>query len=194
MANLFAYKGCMNHFERFNLPTQFTIDEDALNSAYRAVQTQVHPDRFATASNVQKQRALQYATQVNEAYRTLKDPLSRAIYLLQLHDIDPRCEDNTAMPPDFLMQQLAWHERIEEAAVSENSEALDRLLHELRADESARFAELPTLFNTMFNTVHIDGIDPKLSTQTVEAVRQLMFIKRVASEADKQLKQLEYQS
>src|SRR5690606_15056315 len=73
-----------SHFDLFAQPEMFTIDRAALDARYRELQAQYHPDRYASGSDAEKRLALQVATHINEAYQTLKSPLSRARYLLQL--------------------------------------------------------------------------------------------------------------
>jgi molecular chaperone HscB len=168
-----------SHFDLFHLPAQFALDTQSLDDAYRTVQAQVHPDRFAAAGDAQKRIAMQWATRTNEAYRTLRDPLKRATYLLSLRGIDVGAENNTAMEPAFLMQQMEWRERIEDAAAAKNIDELDALLTELRDEERVRFTKLAALLDS--------GSDQAAS----EAVRQLMFIERVASEINAQIEKLE---
>ncbi|HEF4770905.1 Fe-S protein assembly co-chaperone HscB [Burkholderia multivorans] len=168
-----------SHFDLFHLPAQFALDEAALDAAYRAVQTQVHPDRFAAAGDAQKRIAMQWATRANEAYRTLRDPLKRATYLLSLRGVDIGAENNTAMEPAFLMQQMEWRESIEDAAAARNVDALDALLVELRDEKRTRLERLGTL------------LDSGADQAAAEAVRQLMFIERVASEVGAQIERLE---
>jgi len=168
-----------SHFDLFDLPAQYALDAQALDDAYRTVQAQVHPDRFAAAGDAQKRIAMQWATRTNEAYRTLRDPLKRATYLLSLRGIDVGAENNTAMEPAFLMQQMEWRERIEDAAAAKNTSELDALLAELRDEERMRFTKLAALLDS--------GSDQAAS----EAVRQLMFIERVAAEINAQIEKLE---
>ncbi len=168
-----------SHFALFGLPEQFEVDSDALDHAYRTVQAQVHPDRFAAAGDAQKRVAMQWATRTNEAYQTLRDPLKRAKYLLHLRGIDVGAENNTAMEPAFLMQQMEWREAIEDAVGAKNVDALDALAADLRDDERARLAKLAALIGSGSNQA------------AAEAVRQLMFIERVASEIDAQIERLE---
>ncbi|HTH60343.1 MAG TPA: Fe-S protein assembly co-chaperone HscB [Paraburkholderia sp.] len=168
-----------SHFALFDLREQFALDADALDHAYRTVQAQVHPDRFAAAGDAQKRIAMQWATRANEAYRTLRDPLKRAIYLLHLRGIDVGAENNTAMEPAFLMQQMEWREAIEDAVGAKNVDALDALASELRDDARARFAKLAAL------------VDSGSNQAAAEAVRQLMFIERVGGEIDAQIERLE---
>src|ERR1700750_486023 len=128
-----------SHFDLFGLPAQFALDASALDHAYRTVQAQVHPDRFAAAGDAQKRIAMQWATRTNEAYQTLRDPLKRATYMLSLRGIDVGAENNTAMEPAFLMQQMEWRENIEDAAGAKNLGALENLLDDLRHEERVRF-------------------------------------------------------
>jgi len=97
-------------FALFDLPRRFTLDADDLAARRRAVQAEVHPDRFAAGGAAAQRAAMQWAVRVNEAYERLKDPLKRAAYLCDLGGVPIRAEDNTAMPPEFLMQQMAWRE------------------------------------------------------------------------------------
>jgi molecular chaperone HscB len=168
-----------SHFDLFHLPPTFAVDQSALDDAYRTVQAQVHPDRFAAAGDAQRRIAMQWATRANEAYQTLRDPLKRARYMLSLRGVDVGAENNTAMEPAFLMQQMEWRENIEDAAAAKNLGALEALLDELRDEERQRFDKLAAL------------IDSHADQAAGEAVRQLMFIERVASETGAQIEKLE---
>jgi molecular chaperone HscB len=122
-----------NHFDLFHLPQQFALDMTQLDQAYRQVQAQVHPDRFVQASDSEKRVAMQWATQANEAYQTLKKPLARARYLCHLHGVDLQTESNTSMPGAFLMQQMEWREALDDARATNNQAALHALETEVRA-------------------------------------------------------------
>jgi molecular chaperone HscB len=123
-----------NHFKLFDLPASFRLDADKLEAAYRKLQNEVHPDRFAAAGDAEKRLSMQWATKVNEAFQTLKKPLSRGTYLLHLHGVEAFSEKHTTFPPAFLMQQMEWREAIADARQSCNVDALDRLTRELRAE------------------------------------------------------------
>jgi molecular chaperone HscB len=122
-----------NHFELMGLPAAFAIDAEALERGYRDLQSRVHPDRFASGSGAEKRVAMQWATRANEAYRTLRDPVSRARYLLSLKGFDTGEETNTAMPPDFLMQQMELREAAAEARAARDSRALEGLRQSIAA-------------------------------------------------------------
>lgn len=159
-----------NHFDLFQLPQQFAIDAQALDSAYRNVQGQVHPDKFVSASEAEKRVAMQWATRANEAYQTLKSPLKRATYLCELHGVDLQTESNTAMPRAFLMQQMEWRETLEDAKAGRDAVALEGLDDTLKAARKAEIALIGTL------------LDSKDFVQAAQAVRQLMFLEKIGAE------------
>jgi molecular chaperone HscB len=116
-----------NHFELLGLPARYTLDPSSLERGYRDLQGRVHPDKFAAASEPERRVAMQWAARANEAYRTLRHPVERARYLLGLKGFDTEEESNTAMPPDFLMQQMEWREAVSEARAAGDTRELRRL-------------------------------------------------------------------
>jgi molecular chaperone HscB len=107
-----------NYFELFNLPEKFQIDLEMLQENYRAIQKEIHPDRFATSSENEKAQSMIKSTQANDAYQTLKSPIKRAKYILSLHE----STEKITLPPDFLMQQMEWEEHYE--AIEKNNNKL----------------------------------------------------------------------
>src|SRR5690606_10366897 len=125
----------MNHFELFDIPAQYELDTSELQRRYRQLQQTLHPDRFASAGEREKLRAVQKTSQLNDAYQTLKTPLTRAEYLLTLRGVDIRHEQQTIRDPEFLMAQMEWRERLED--VEGNADVLaevDRARHDLSAE------------------------------------------------------------
>ena len=158
-----------NHFELFGLPQRFHLDLARMDEAYRGIQSQVHPDRFVHASDAERCASMQSATQVNEAYRTLKNPLARARYLLALQCVDVGNESNTAMPAGFLLEQMHWRESVEEAA--NRPEALAALARRLAGEMKDHYTELERRLDR-------DGDD----ALAAESVRKLMFLERLREE------------
>jgi molecular chaperone HscB len=122
-----------NHYQLFELPERFELDAAALEQAYRRAQSAIHPDRYAHAGETERRLALQLSAQVNEAYRTLKNPVARASYLLALHDVDAFAASDTAMPAEFLLTQMQWREQLADALQERDVASLDRLAAEVRA-------------------------------------------------------------
>jgi molecular chaperone HscB len=121
-------------FQLLSLPARFQIDSALLDQNFRALQEQVHPDKFAHLTDAEQRLSMQWATRVNEAYQTLRKPINRARYLLSLRGVDTQEETHTAMPLDFLMEQMEWREAVEEAARQSDMNALDALERRLLAE------------------------------------------------------------
>jgi molecular chaperone HscB len=162
-----------NHFELFGLAPAFALETEALERSYREIQSQVHPDRFAHAGDAERRASLQWTTRINEAYRTLKDPVQRGKHFLELHGVDVAFETNTQMPTDFLMQQLELREELESATGGKDASRLDRLRSGLRVKKQALEGQIG------------QAIDVKKDYPgAAELVRKLMFLDRLDSEID----------
>ncbi|MBW8305506.1 MAG: Fe-S protein assembly co-chaperone HscB [Thiobacillus sp.] len=168
------------HFELFGLPQSYALDRDKLDTAYRELQNTVHPDRFAAQPEAEQRVAMQWATQVNEAYQTLKHAVNRGVYLLKLQGNDAFDAANTKMAPAFLMQQMEWRETIEDARVARNAAALDALSDELRATHRRIEAQLAELIDTAHDFAAAS-----------EAVRQLRFMDKLIAEVGDVYEELE---
>ena len=169
-----------DHFALFGLNRGFRLDLSDLDSRYRDIQAQVHPDRFAHAGDAERRLSMQWATHANEAYQTLKKPLERAKYLLHLSGHDIQAENNTAMPADFLMEQMEWREAVMDARSGGDHHELEHLHNRLRADITLRYEELGELLDA--------GGDYMLAT---DRVRRLMFLEKLLYEIDDALASLE---
>jgi molecular chaperone HscB len=164
-------------FTLLGLNRAFKLDRAQLDGAWKALQAQVHPDRFAAEGAASQRVAMQWAVRVNEAHQRLKDPLKRAAYLCELAGAPVQSESNTAMPGAFLMQQMQWRETLEEAG---NAEQVQALSDEVSAQRKARIARVTELLDVENNP-----------TQAAQEVRALMFIDRLGEEIDARLERYE---
>jgi len=168
-----------NHFELFQLPPRFDIDMAQLDAAYREIQGRVHPDRFVNASDAEKRVAMQWATRANEAYQTLRNPQKRAQYLCEINGVDLQTESNTAMPVDFLMEQMELREALDDARGAKDPGALDELDARVRTERKARLAGVGKL---------LDAGDYQ---QAAQGVRALMFLDRFGDDVQRAFEALE---
>jgi molecular chaperone HscB len=159
-----------NHFDLFQLPARFTLDVKALDAAYRDVQGQVHPDRFVNATDAEKRVAMQWATRANEAYQTLKNPQKRARYLCELNGVDLQTESNTAMPMEFLMQQMEWRDALGEARAGKDVAALEALDEQVKMERKSRLELVGR---------ELDAGD---FAEAAQGVRALMFLDKFGEE------------
>jgi molecular chaperone HscB len=162
-----------DNFTLFGIAAAQGVDAADLETRFRDIQAQVHPDKHADGTDSAQRLSMQWATRVNEAYQTLKSPLSRARYLLQLRGHDAQIESNTAMPMEFLMAQMELREAVAEAKVGADETALDQLRDQLMSEIKSEYVHLQRLIDT----------DKDYPAATA-LVRQLMFQEKLRHEID----------
>lgn len=161
-----------DHFSLFGLPARFDIDAAQLEQAWRAVAARVHPDRYATASPAERRVAMQWSARANEAYRQLRDPLLRARYLCEQAGVDLQTESNTSMDTDFLMQQMAWREMLDEVREQGGKGSVaDTLQSELRDAEAGFQRQVSGLLDQQND-----------AAAAATKIREWMFVRKMSQE------------
>lgn len=163
-------------FELFGLPVQFAQDRVQLDARWKELQREAHPDKFAAQGAAAQRVAMQWSVRINEAYQRLKNPMKRASYLCELHGAQINAENNTAMPSDFLMQQMEWREALEDA---ENIDDLNKIALESTVSGRRQLLKIEQTLDQQ-----------KDFAAAAQQVRSLMFIERFASEVDARIDQL----
>lgn len=165
-----------NFFQLFDLPESYEIDQADLSSRFRELQKVVHPDRFASGSDQERRLAMQQATRINEAYETLKQPVSRARYLLQINGIEMNDETDTSVDPMFLMEQMELREALSEIPERADPEAaLDKLMQQVNSLQKNIIADLSQCFSQK---------DEASLNNALASVRKLQFVNKLRQEAD----------
>ena len=163
-------------FDLFGVPHRFAQEAAQLDVRWKELQRQAHPDRFAVQGAATQRVAMQWSVRINEAYKRLKDPLTRAAYLCELGGAPVRAEDNTAMPAAFLIQQMEWRVALDDAASLQDVDALRASVQVAEQETFARCAHA------------IDEIRDLVAA--AREVRALMFLARFADSAEQRAEQL----
>ena len=169
-----------DHFALFGLDPGFAIDVEALDRAYRELQSEIHPDRFAHAGAADQRLAVQWATRANEAYQTLKHPFARACYLLALQGIDAMAPGHAALPLPFLEHQMEWREALADAVANADVDALDRLEKDTRAEAGGLMGEVAEL---------LDG--KRDYPAAAEVLRQYRFLEKFLADIGEAYEEIE---
>ena len=133
----------MDHFARLGLPAALDLDAGALDKAYFAGQRRWHPDRFVNKPPAERAKASVEAAALNDAYRTLKDPLSRAVYLAGLKGVEMPADGKTIDDPELLMEAMEAREELHDAGTIAT---VDSLAAKARGDMQKSLAGLGSLF------------------------------------------------
>lgn len=164
-------------FELFGLAPQFAQDRAAIDARWKDLQREAHPDKFAAQGAAAQRLSMQWSVRINEAYQRLKDPLKRAAYLCELNAAPVNAENNTAMPTEFLMQQMAWREALDEARSAADLDDLGAQVIAARREALQKCSQL---------------LDVQQDYRgAVQQVRALMFIERFASDVEARLDRMD---
>ena len=166
----------LTDFELFGVSARFAQKPGLLDTTWKNLQRETHPDKFVAQGAAAKRVAMQWSVRINEAYQRLKDPLKRASYLCELNGAPINAERNTAMPTDFLIQQMEWREALDDAKTIEKMDEI--------ALESNNY-----LHKQLLKIEHLIDVDQNFQVAAQE-VRILMFIELFANEVDARIDQL----
>lgn len=157
-----------NDFELFGLQPRFVQDRADIDAAWKRLQREAHPDRFADQGAAAQRLSLQWSVRINEAHARLKDPLRRAALLCELGGVPINAQRNTAMPGEFLVQQMQWREALEEATTPAELQAIEGEAQHWRREADAALTrwldEMPDL------------------VRASEQVRMWMFVEKFLNE------------
>jgi molecular chaperone HscB len=162
-----------NYFELFGLPVSFELDVAALSEQYRELQKTIHPDKFANASDRDRRLAVQQAALINEAFQTLKSPLKRARYMLELRGVVFDDQHATSFEPDFLMEQMELRESL--SAIRQQTDALTSLAKLMQEVEN-KIQEMTRQLATL-----IEQDDPD---QARVQLHKLQFMEKLLNECE----------
>ena len=158
-----------NPFKVFDLPVNFQLDTQALNERYLALQKSLHPDNFASADVGQQRLAMHKSTEVNDALKTLKDPILRAEAIIALNNVEQKSTQDVA----FLMQQLQWREQLEELENQKDKQALSVFAKEIKQETQTLLVALA------------DRIEGAQWAQAIQFCDKLRFIRKLSEEIER---------
>jgi len=128
-----------DYFAFFGLPQKLTLDLATLEHQFHSLSWKLHPDRFARASEDERQLSLDLTSQLNDAYRTLSNPVARVEYLLSLHGMRKEGQKKQQAPPELLEEVFELNESLDELREARSSGGNAAPMQGLRAKlESAQ--------------------------------------------------------
>lgn len=173
-----------DYYELLGVPRSLNLSLDALQQRYYELSRQLHPDRFMQKPEGERQRALDMSSALNDAYRTLKDPIKRAQYLLTLEGFDIGEQRSKDVPPELLEEVFELNMALEEMRGGDDSARpqLEQAEKNFTDMLAASDQELAVLF------VQYDGAQ---SRDVLSQIRNLLnrrkYIQNLVSEVQKTL-------
>jgi molecular chaperone HscB len=103
-----------DYFAVFSLPRKLWIEMNALEQKFLQLSWKLHPDNFVNATDADREAALRRSSELNDAYRTLRDPVARVEYLLGVEGARREGEQKQQGPPELLEEVFALNESLDE--------------------------------------------------------------------------------
>ncbi len=137
-----------NYFELFGMQPTFHLDLETLAQTQTRLQASFHPDRYVNASERERRLSVQMMALINEAGKTLKNPVSRGAYLLEMNGVELADDSATTADTSFLMEQMELREQMEACRHADDgadkcdviAQQLKQRLKDIAADFSDSFA------------------------------------------------------
>lgn len=171
-----------NPFELLGLTPSFAIDPELLEQRQRELNRALHPDRHAGKSPAERREALGRSMDVNRAYRTLRDPASRAEALFEVLGESWNAE-RTVTDPTLLGEMLEQRERLDQIRRSKDTERLKGLQRDMLAREAALVQQLTRAFQPLTDALPAAGGGNEAQLSTVRRLlTELRYVRRFVEE------------
>jgi molecular chaperone HscB len=170
-----------DYFELFGLEPKLTIDIPDLEQRFYSLSRKLHPDRFLRATPAERARAEEATATLNDGYRTLRNPLSRAGYVLAR--TGPADADSKQVPPELLHEVFALNESLEE--LREGDASMRPQVEAARAHFLALLAEADTRLEDLFRK-H-DAGDPAAAGEIRSVLNRRRYVSNLLAQIERVL-------
>ncbi len=137
-----------DYFAMFEMPRRLWLDMGVLEQKFLQLSWKLHPDNFVNATPEEREISLKRSSELNDAYRTLRDPISRVEYLLSIEGMRKEGENKQTAPPELLEEVFELNESLDELrearASGGNTEALRQKLEAAESNFTGKLKEVDT--------------------------------------------------
>ncbi|MBN1555786.1 MAG: Fe-S protein assembly co-chaperone HscB [Phycisphaerae bacterium] len=173
----------MDYFTLLGVPETFEIDESELRRRYLTLSRHAHPDFHVQEDPEVQQLHLRVSSTLNEAYQTLRDPASRAAYLIECLGGKSMAEDKS-VPDGFLATMMMMREELEEACQDGNTEECKRLGKVLRTQHDGLLRRIGELFEQYQQAVACRAVTRGLLAEIRQQVNAVSYVKKLLSRVE----------
>ncbi len=190
-----------DYFTFFGLPHKLTLDLPALEQRFHSLSWKLHPDHFVRASEEEKQLSLDLSSQLNDAYRTLQNPVARVEYLLSLSGMRKEGQKKQQAPPELLEEVFELNESLDELREARGSGGSEQQMHGLRArlesaqhkfesslaDVDQELARVSAQWDAALDSAADEAARKKLMDQMNEVLNRRSYIRNLVNSVRQEL-------
>lgn len=179
-ASLNPLPAVTDHFTLLGMERRFDLDAAALHEKYVALSRHTHPDYHNNDSPEVRMLALQVSSAVNDAYRTLADPVRRAGYLLELLG-GPATAADKSVPEGFLSTVMMLQEELQDAKAARDSSALARLKDVLKNQQEGLMRGVSELFAQIDSASSCEATRQSLLHEIRQQLNAVAYVRKMLS-------------
>lgn len=173
----------MDHFTLLGLPRQFDLDEETIRAKFLALNREAHPDFHMDQSDEVQLLAMQMSSAINNAYRALREPASRAAYMLELLGGKSSADDKS-VPEGFLSTILMLQEALAEAKAGGDQAELERMGAVLRTQHDGLLHRIAGLFGELEEAAACPAVRQDLLSELRRQINAVSYVKKLLSQVN----------
>ncbi len=186
-----------DYFTLFELPRKLKIDAAQLEQKFHQLSWKLHPDNFVRASEAEREISLGISSRLNDAYRTLREPVSRVEYLLSIEGARKEGEQRQKAPPELLEEVFELNESLDELrearAAGEDLAAMRARLGSAQENFEGKLAAVDALLESAFGEWDgaIDAADSPAQRNAMAKLNELLnrrsYLRNLVTNVQKEL-------
>ena len=187
-----------DYFAIFGLLRKLWIEMNTLEQKYLQLSWKLHPDNFVNATETERELSLKRSSELNDAYRVLRDPIARVEYLLGLENMRKEGEHKQQAPPELLEEVFELNESLDElreaksagddlTALKSRLESAEKNFGEELAEVDAQLQETARNWDAAVDASADDATRKKLMARMNELLNRRSYIRNLAVNVQKEL-------
>jgi molecular chaperone HscB len=190
--------GNEDYFALFEMPRKLWIDMNSLEQKFLQLSWKLHPDNFVNATETERELSLKRSSELNDAYRTLRDPVSRVEYLLGIEDMRKEGEHKQQAPPELLEEVFELNESLDELREAKSShgdlsalkprlETAEKSFGEKLGEVDAQLHATAREWDAAIDAKADDAVRKKIMTRLNELLNRRSYIRNLVVNVVKEL-------
>jgi len=187
-----------DYFSLFGLPRKLWVEMSALEKKFLELSWKLHPDKFVNASPEEQETSLKGSSQLNDAYRVLRDPVARVEYLLEIEGMRKEGEHKQQAPPELLEEVFELNESLDElreakasgsdlGALKSRLESEEKNFQEKLGEVDAQLQEAARHWDAALDAKASDSDRKAIMVRLNELLNRRSYIRNLVTNVQKEL-------